>query len=372
MNDEHGALQLGADFLEVFADLVAVARVVHHDEEHSLFAEGVVLGLALAPLLDAEAEVIVVFLGEDRTLAVGEFRAAGGVGEHGVLDDVLVDGLDERVIGNGLDEDGAVVVARGGGDVDLEREAAVLLEHLVVDVLDGFEPCHARIVDVVRLVVEDGEFLDLAHDLTEVGLAVGGLAGGLLAERVRKEVVAQIVVLQRRVADFSEKNTMDVGEEEIAGLTDESDIVLDVQRELEIVAPVAARVAVGRKNGVVEEDLEPVEIGTKAVEDDDVGCDEEEVPRKRGVGFVKAVKEAPCDEERENLRFAGAGREFEDVTRPVLGEHAAGYCAGGVEADQIVFVASAADLMKPDDGFDRLALGEVVAERRKRVISVLD
>ena len=65
VNDEHAALQLGADFLEIFADLVAVARVVHHDEEHGLFPKGVMLGLALAPLLDAEAEVVVVFLGED-------------------------------------------------------------------------------------------------------------------------------------------------------------------------------------------------------------------------------------------------------------------------------------------------------------------
>jgi len=60
-------------------------------------------------------------------------------------------------------------------------------------------------VDVVRLVVENGEFLDLANDLTKVGLAVGSLAGGLLAERVGEEVVAQIVILQRRVANLAEK-----------------------------------------------------------------------------------------------------------------------------------------------------------------------
>jgi hypothetical protein len=36
VNDEHAVLQFGANFLEVFADLVAVARVVHHDEQHGL------------------------------------------------------------------------------------------------------------------------------------------------------------------------------------------------------------------------------------------------------------------------------------------------------------------------------------------------
>ena len=43
-----------------------------------------------------------------------------------------------------------------------------------------------RVVDVVRLVVEDGELVDLADDHAEVGLAVGGLADRLRAERPRK------------------------------------------------------------------------------------------------------------------------------------------------------------------------------------------
>jgi hypothetical protein len=65
-----------------------------------------------------------------------------------------VERLDERIVGDGLDEDRRVVVAGGGRDVDLEREAAVLLEHLVVDVLDRLEPRHSGIVDVVGLIIE--------------------------------------------------------------------------------------------------------------------------------------------------------------------------------------------------------------------------
>ena len=215
-----------------------------------------------------------------------------------MLDDVLVDRFDERVVGDGLDEDGTGVVARRGGDVDLEREAALFLEHLVVDVLDGFEPRHARIVDVVRLVVEDGEFLDLADDFAEVGLAVGGFSGRFFAEGVGEKVVAQVIVLQRRIADLAEEDAMDVGEKDITCLTNETDVVLDVEGELEIVAPVATRIAVGREDGVVEENTEPVEVGAEAIEDDNVGRDNEEISRERGIALVEAVEETPRDEER--------------------------------------------------------------------------
>ena len=40
---EHRAFQLGADVFEVRADVVAVARVVHHHEEHGLLAQALVL-----------------------------------------------------------------------------------------------------------------------------------------------------------------------------------------------------------------------------------------------------------------------------------------------------------------------------------------
>ena len=156
MDDEDFPLELGADFLEMGAYVVAVCGVVHHDEEHGFFAKLVVVFTAFAPFLDAETEVIVPFFVKFEGFVLAELCTAGGVREDGVFDDVLMDGLDEGVVGDGLDEDGAVVVAGGGGDIDLEGEAAVALEHLVVDVLDGFEPSHAWIVDVVGLVVEDG------------------------------------------------------------------------------------------------------------------------------------------------------------------------------------------------------------------------
>ncbi len=162
MDDEDFSFDFGANFLEVLADVVAVFRVVHHDEEHSLFAELFVFIIALPPFLDAEFQVVRVFLGKHDGLVLAKLRAAGGIRQDGVLDDVLMDGLDERIVGDGLDEDGAVVVLRRGGDVDLEGEFPLTRDHLVVDVLDGLEPCHALVVDVVGLVAEDGGF----HGLT--------------------------------------------------------------------------------------------------------------------------------------------------------------------------------------------------------------
>ncbi len=99
---------------------------------------------------------------------------------------VLMDGLDQRIVGHGLDENRAVVVTRRGSDIHLQRQTPIFLQHLVVDVLNGFEPGHLRVVDVVRLVVEDGQFLDLADDLAEVGRAVGRLAGRLGPKGERK------------------------------------------------------------------------------------------------------------------------------------------------------------------------------------------
>ncbi len=90
---------------------------------------------------------------------------------------------------------------------------------------------------------------------------------------------------------------MDVGQEEVAGLTDDAHVVLDVQGELEIVLPVAAVVTVVGQDRVVEEDPEAVEVGPQAVEHDDVRRDDQEVARQRRVRFIQLVKEAPGDQQ---------------------------------------------------------------------------
>src|ERR1039458_9578696 len=292
VNDQHRALQFGADFFEVSANVIAIARVVHHDEQDGFFAELVVFGVADAPFLNAELQIVVIFLSENGALVFAEFLAADGVGQDRMLDNVLMDRLDERIIANRLNENFAAVVARRGGHVHLQRQAAIFLQHSVVDVLNGFEPRHFWIVDVVRFVVEHGQLRNFADDFAKVGFAVGGFADGLRAER-RQEIFAQILVLQRRVNHVAKINAVNVREKQIAGVAQHAHFVLNVERELKIVAPVTSFVAVVRQNGIVEKDFEAVKIRAQPVQHDDVGRDDEEIPRQRGSRLVKFVEKTP-------------------------------------------------------------------------------
>ena len=111
----------------------------------------------------------------------------------------------------------------------------------------------------MRFVVEHGEFFDFANDLAEVGLAVGGLADWLRAEG-RKEIVAQVLILQRGLRHVANEDAVDVREKQITRVSQDTGIVLDVQGELEVVAPVAPVVAVVRQNRVLEEDTKTIEV----------------------------------------------------------------------------------------------------------------
>jgi hypothetical protein len=193
-----------------------------------------------------------------------------------MLDDVLMNRLDQRVIGNGLNEDRAVVVLWRGSDINLYRQLTVLLQHVVMDILDALKPGHARVVDVVGLVIEDGQFIDLADDLAEVGLAVRRLADWLGPEGV-EEVITQVVVFKRRLNYVPKIDAMDIGQEQIAGRTHHADIVLNVQRDLEIVAPVLAFEAVVWQHRIVEEDVQTIEIRAQAIQHNDVGRDQQDV-----------------------------------------------------------------------------------------------
>ncbi len=128
-----------------------------------------------------------------------------------------------------------------------------------MNVLNALEPGEPAIVDMVGLVIEHGEFIDLAHYLAEIGIAVVCFAHGLITER-RQEIVAQIVIVERRLRHIAEIDAVNIGKEDVAVRPDDPDIVLDVQRHLEIVAPVAAGMAVVRQYRIIEENAQPVEI----------------------------------------------------------------------------------------------------------------
>ncbi len=52
----------------------------------------------------------------------------------------------------------------------------------MMNVLDALKPRQSRIVNMMRLVIEDGEFVYIAHNLAQIGVAIGGLSHRLRTE----------------------------------------------------------------------------------------------------------------------------------------------------------------------------------------------
>lgn len=182
-----------------------------------------------------------------------------------------------------------------GCHIDLKRETSFALNHAMMDVLDGFEPRHPFVVDMVSLVVEDGELIDLADDLTKVRLRIGGLAGRLGPKGVVEKIIAKVFVIDRRFRYITQKHTMNIREKKVPCGAQNTHIVLNVQSELKVVPPVTASMTIFRKNWVIEENFEAIEIRAKAVKNDDVRSNEKEIASQRGIRFVKLMEVAPGD-----------------------------------------------------------------------------
>ena len=110
-----------------------------------------------------------------------------------------------------------------------------------MDVGDGLKPGEAGIVNVMGFIVQHHEFIDLAHDLAEIDLGIEQGACGAGA----KEIIPTVVVVGRGDGVVAGVDAVDIGEEEIACGLHHVHIVLEVHRELEVVAPGAACVAIG-------------------------------------------------------------------------------------------------------------------------------
>ncbi len=162
----------------------------------------------------------------------------------------------------------------------------------MMDILDALKPSQAAVVDVVCLVVEYSEFVDLAHDLAKVSIAVVGLANRLRAERGKK-IVAQITIVERWLRHVAKIDSMNVGQKEIACRAHDAHIVLNVQSDLKIITPVAAGMSIIRQHRVIKEYAQPVEIGQQAVEHDDVRRDQQKITRQHRINLVELVKVAP-------------------------------------------------------------------------------
>ena len=170
------SLQVGIDSFEIRRHVVAILRVVGHDKQDRLSCPASRVRVALAPFNHAQMEVVGVFLGDTwRFGAPCSLARLAASGSTGCFTTFCADRLDQRIVANRLHEDRAVVVPRRRRHIHLQGQRRVLLQQPVVNVLNRLEPGHATVVDVVRLVVEHGQLVDLAHDHAEVDLAVGGL-----------------------------------------------------------------------------------------------------------------------------------------------------------------------------------------------------
>ena len=157
----------------------------------------------------------------------------------------------------------------------------------------------------------------LADDLREVHQRVGRLRHRLGTEKI----IGRVLVVDRRFFGASLEHPVNVGKKQVALFADVTDLILNVDGQLEIVLPVLSLVAVVRQERIVEENARALEIEAQPVEHDDVRRDEKEVGREVAVRLVELVKIAPCHQQRHDLGLAGAGRELEHVSRPVGVKH---------------------------------------------------
>ena len=121
MNDENVVFQIGGMILQIFGYVIAIARVIGHHKEDSLLAVLLMFLKRVAPFNDAKVKIVCIPLSVFRTLPLLQFGAAGGVGQHWMLDDILGDCLNEGIISDCLDEDRSVFMFGCGSYVHLQR-----------------------------------------------------------------------------------------------------------------------------------------------------------------------------------------------------------------------------------------------------------
>src|SRR3990172_3024402 len=136
-----------------------------------------------------------------------------------------------------------------------------------MDVLDGLEPCHARVVDMVRLVVQDHQLVNIAHYHAQIHLGVGGGAAWTFAQKI----VHRIFIIGRGGNVVAGIYSVDVRQKDDAGVAGNAHVVLHMQGQLKIVAPVAPVYAVVRDYRVFKEDTQTLKIPVDSIQHYDIG-----------------------------------------------------------------------------------------------------
>ena len=215
---------------------------------------------------------------------------------------------------------------------------------------------------MVRLVVQHHQLVNVADDHAQVHLGVRGRSSGPGA----KEVVHRVLILSGGRNVVPGIDAVNVRQKDVPCRLRHPHVILNVQRELEIVSPIAAVHTVVRQHRIIfQEDAQPVKVLADAVQHDDVRRDHQEVPRQVRVRLVELMEVAPRQRETQHLCLARARGHLHHETSPRLIEHAARDDARGIEAHHVVLIPHACDLVQVDDRLQSLTLCKVVPELRK-------
>src|SRR6266853_2653549 len=117
---------------------------------------------------------------------------------------------------------------------------------------------------------------------------------------------------------------MNVGEKDVPGGASHAHVILHVQRQLEVIAPVATAYAVVGKGRVLKKNLETLKVLVDTVQHDDVRRNYQEIACQVRIWFVEFVIKAPDQNKAQQLGLAGSGRHFYDEPAPSLVKHASG------------------------------------------------
>lgn len=141
-------------------------------------------------------------------------------------------------------------------------------------------------MNVVGIIVENRQLLDVADDHAEIDPAVG--------RRPRRPppqvIVLRVVIVGRRDRLVAGVHAVNVGQENVTRLADDPHLILHVQRQLKIAAPVLAIVPVVGQHGILEEDPQSIEVLADAIQHDNVRRNDEEVAGQRRLRLVRKME----------------------------------------------------------------------------------
>src|SRR3989338_10733107 len=111
-----------------------------------------------------------------------------------------------------------------------------------MDILNGAKPRKLIIVDMVRLVIDNHQFINITDNLAEVYSRFIRFSNGF----VSKEIVRGIFIIKARLSHISLKYPMNVCKKNVPCTGYSPYLVLQVKRYLKIILPVLPLVSVIR------------------------------------------------------------------------------------------------------------------------------